>query len=35
MWITLADCQDITRAGMQYVFSSIAGANCHLAEDKY
>ena len=35
MWITLADCQDITRAGMQYVFSSIAGADCHLAEDKY
>lgn len=35
MWITLADRQDITRAGMQYVFSSIAGAECHLAEDKY
>ena len=35
MWISLADRQDITRAGMQYVFSSIAGANCHLAEDKY
>lgn len=35
MWISLADRQDITRAGMQYVFSSIAGADCHLAEDKY
>ena len=35
MWIILADRQDITRAGMQYVFSSIAGAECHLAEDKY
>lgn len=35
MWFILADRQDITRAGIQYVLSSLDNAECHLAEDKY
>lgn len=35
MKIILSDKQDITRAGMQFVFSSLENAECRQADDKY
>ena len=35
MKIILSDKQDITRAGMQFVFSSLEDAECRQADDKY
>ena len=35
MKIILSDKQDITRAGMQFIFSSLEDAECRQADDKY
>ena len=35
MKVILSDKQDITRAGMQFILSSVEDTECHQADDKY